>query len=73
MTTYASYEKQIMSRVVTERHIVRIALNETKATILKTLSSVPDYATVSMVVGDDGNSDGWPQHGEIYFDYDRDE
>ena len=69
--TYASYEKQIECRCIRERHIVRIRLNETKNSLLQSLSDVPDCATVSMIIGDDAHSNEHPAHGEIYFDYER--
>ena len=77
MTPYASYEQQIESRVVRESHIVRIRIGETKASIIESLSNVPDYATVFEIDGDEDarspSGESWPSHGVIHFDYERDE
>ena len=72
---YASYEQEIESRIIRERHIVRISLNETKHSIIQSLSNVPDYAIVSVINGSDeiSNSEDWPVHGEIWFTHERDE
>ena len=74
---YASYEQQVESRIIRESHIIRIRMGETKASIIDSLSNVPEWATVHMILSDEDTRspsiEGWPAHGVIHFDYERDE
>ena len=67
MKNYASYEKHIVGRIETVRHIVRIKLNERASDIAQTLKRVPPDAIVTKVV-DDLELEGY---GEIVFEEEK--
>lgn len=60
---FATYEKNIESKVIQIRHTIRIKLNSNRRNIEDALKNVPYNAIVSMIIDDTDLGD----YGEIHF------